>query len=262
MLENEIVITKISVALFLPGGQGRPVHRNRPTHGLVFNVGCTSVYTFEDGKNFTCHSGECIYLPKGSNYTVKRKDIIDSKESGVYAINFLTMSEQNENAPFVLEIKGTDEMQSLFVKASKAWQKKNVGYYEECFSDLYRIIKQIRKETERYLPKQKCAERLAPALEYIDENYISESISVEYLAKLCNISEVYLRRSFQDLFSVSPSVYMRNKRINYAKELLQLREYSVTDVAMLSGFNDSAYFVREFKKAVGVSPSVYRKEIE
>jgi AraC-like DNA-binding protein len=53
-----------------------------------------------------------------------------------------------------------------------------------------------------------------------------------------------------------------NRRIRYAKELLQTEEYSVSDVAMLSGFNDTAYFAREFKKAVGLSPSSYRKEIK
>ena len=44
----------IALALFLPGGQGRPVHRDRPTHGLVYNVGCTSSYRFENGKTLLC----------------------------------------------------------------------------------------------------------------------------------------------------------------------------------------------------------------
>ena len=50
---------------------------------------------------------------------------------------------------------------------------------------------------------------------------------------------------------------MRNLRLKYAKELLRSREYSVTDVGTLSGFNDAAYFAREFKKAVGKSPSEF-----
>lgn len=83
-----------------------------------------------------------------------------------------------------------------------------------------------------------------------------------YLAELCGVSEVYLRRAFRNAFGVSPAVYMRNKRIAYAKELLLSGEYSVTDVAMLSGFNDTAYFAREFKKATGVSPIAYRRKTE
>jgi AraC-like DNA-binding protein len=261
LLEDGIVVTKILLALFMQGNHGKPIRKNRPSHGLVFNFGCSATYSFDDGRVLTCRCGECIYLPKGSNYTAVRYDIEKSKDSGVYAINFLTLSELNENRPFVLPIKGKDEMRSLFFKAAASWKKKDAGYMEECFSDLYRIVKQMRKETERYTPKEKTFERIAPALKYIEENYLSESIPVAHLAFLCHISEAYLRKKFHDLFSVSPAVYMRNKRINYAKELLQSEEYSVTDVSMLSGFNDPAYFVREFKKTVGVTPSAYRKEL-
>ena len=259
MLEKEIVVTKIAVALFMSGGQGRPIHRDRPTHGLALNVGCSSEYIFESGERLVCRSGECIYLPRGSNYTARRYEISEGKENGVYAINFLTLSDEIES-PWVVKIKGEHEMRSLFSKAAKAWMKKEIGYDEECRADLYRIIKQIKKESFGYTSKKKTAELLAPAIEYIDANYATESISVPYLASLCGISEAYLRRAFQNAFLESPAVYMRNKRIAYAKELLLSGEYSVTETAMLSGFNDSAYFVREFKKAVGVSPSAYRRE--
>lgn len=260
MLENEIVIAKIVIALFMPGNTGRPIHRDRPSHGLVFNVGCTAEYRFETGEVLTVASGECIYLPKNSNYTAKRFNISDTKDCGVYAINFLTLSDsEGTNKPWVMRIKGENEMILNFSKAAKAWKNKETGFYEECFSDLYKIIKQIKKESVKYSSKKKDVGLLAPALEYINKNYTTESISVSYLAELCHVSEVYLRRVFQNAFSVSPSVYMRDLRIQYAKELMQTEEYTVTDVAMMSGFNDTAYFSREFKKAVGLTPSAYRK---
>jgi len=260
MLENGIVVTKIALALFVQGNHFSPMHKDRPTHGLAFNVGCKGIYTFDGKKSYECNSGECIYLPKGSSYTVKKCGVTDPKKSGVYAINFLTLTEPKSNTPFVLPIKAKDEIQSLFHKAAIAWQKKNTGHYEECFSCLYRIIKQIKKERESYSSKNECFVRISPALKYIDENYLTESITVSKLAELCDFSEAYLRRIFQSLFSASPSVYVRNKRLNYAKELLDSGEYSVTDVAMLSGFNDTAYFVREFKKLIGQTPSEYRKK--
>lgn len=98
---------------------------------------------------------------------------------------------------------------------------------------------------------------IEPALKYIDENYTGENISVAHLASLCGVSETYLRRLFRTAFSASPAIYMRNMRIKYAKRLLRSGEYSVTDAAMLSGFSDAAYFSREFKRSVGMSPSEY-----
>ena len=262
MLENEIAVTRIATALYLAGMQGRPIHRDRPTHGLVFNVGCSAAYTFETGKTLECHSGECIFLPKGSHYSAKRYNVSNQKENGVYAINFLTLSDEAMDTPWVLKIKAENEMIALFSRAARAWGKKEIGFCEECLSCLYRIIKQIKRETAQYVSKQSVAGILSPAIQYINERYLTETISVARLAALCGISEVYLRKLFQRVFSLSPSVYVRNKRIHYAKELLQSEEYSITEVVGLSGFNDPAYFAREFKKTVGITPSAYRREMK
>ena len=259
MLENEIIITKIATAIYMSGKQGRPIHRDRPTHGIVFNLGYNVAYTFEDGKTYFCNSGECIFLPKGSNYNAKRLSYTEEKDNGVYAINFLTLSDENLGAPWAWRIKAEGEMLASFSKAARAWAKKESGYYEECLSNLYRIIKQIKKESSQQQTGRKTAELLAPAIHYINERYLTETLSVSHLAELCGVSEVYLRRAFQMAYSISPALYVRNKRIRYAKDLLETGEYSVTDVAMMSGFNDTAYFAREFKKATGVPPSAYRK---
>ena len=138
-----------------------------------------------------------------------------------------------------------------------AWRKKEVGYKEDCFSRIYSIIKTLKTDLSHYIPNKKAREILAPALSQIDDCHLTETITTAQLAKLCNISEPYLRKLFQNLFGVSPIVYIRNLKIDYAKELLLFGEYSVTEVAMMSGFNDSAYFSREFKKATGVSPNGY-----
>ena len=259
LFDEEMVVSKIILAMFMPKEKGAPIHKNRPSHGLVFNVDCSATYRFESGEVLTCGSGECIYLPKGSNYTAERTMITDTPQRGVYAINFLLLNDETENKPFVLRIRGRDEMISLFSKAETAWRKKGVGFYEECMIDLYKIIRIMKKETSRYSSAQRSLQILAPALEYIKENYTNENIPLSRLASICNISQPYLRKLFQNAFSVSPAVYMRNLRIKYAKELLSSGEYSVTDAAMLAGFNDISYFSREFKNAVGVAPSEYRQ---
>ena len=99
--------------------------------------------------------------------------------------------------------------------------------------------------------------KISPALHYIETNYTSETISLPYLAQLCGISEPHMRKLFNSACSVSPSVYIRHMRLNYAKELLRTGEYSVTTAALMAAFNNTTYFAREFKKATGVSPNKY-----
>ena len=57
-LEEEMIVTKIILAMFMPKHKGDPIHRNRPSHGLVYYVDCAAVYSFESGETLTCHSGE------------------------------------------------------------------------------------------------------------------------------------------------------------------------------------------------------------
>ncbi len=255
-LKNDTVITKILLPAFYPKEKGTPTPMHRESHALVLNVDCWSVYRFNTGEELVCRSGDCIFLPKGSGYIATRYPQQPTETRGIYAINFLTLGEE-QMLPFSMHVRAGEELSSLFSRAVQCWRKRNVGFEEECLSALYRIIALLKREAADTLPVQKQRAMLAPALEYINEHYTEESIPLSRLAALCGISEPYLRKLFQSVFSVSPSIYMRNLRIRYARELLSSGEYSVTDAAMLSGFNDAAYFSREFKRAVGVAPKDY-----
>lgn len=255
-LETNNTISKITLAITMKATEGKPVHTNRPTHGLAFNVNCTSVYTFASGEVLECGTGDCIFLPKGSDYTVKKTYMSSTEPAFIHAVNFEVANDETFS-PQIFHTRGKSEFESMFSKASIAWKNKYVGYYEECFSSLYKIIRLLKKEKSTYSQQSKILATLAPAIKYINENYTTENIRLPLLAKLCNISEPYLRKLFNNAFSVSPSVYVRNLRINYAKGLIDSGEYTIAEVAVISGFADITYFSREFKKATGVSPKIY-----
>lgn len=255
LFEDKYSVTDIAVAVFVPRGRGTPVHKMRAFHGLALSVGQTVLYRFDTGEDIYCADGECIYLPKGSNYVCSQAD--SGEGGGTYAINFLTDRDKETFEPEKTRV--SLGVRTLFEKAEGDFQRRGDAYREDCLSDLYRIISLLKKEKAVYRSKTEILKRIEPAIKYIDENYTKQNISVPYLASLCNMSEPYLRRMFAHLFSLSPTVYIRNKRIAFAKKLLVSGECSVTDAAFLSGFNDTAYFSREFKKALGISPADYIK---
>jgi len=259
-LKETVAVMRIAMAVFVPCGKGGHIHQDRAYHGLAYNDGCDTTYRFDTGEVICCRSGEVIYLPKGSNYTVDKNEIPQTCDAGVYAINFLISSDSVKFRPQKLSVRGRDKMLSLFKRAVSSWRRKEVGYFEECFADLYKIFKQIKQESAVYSSSAKSFKILKPALEYINEHYATENIRMSDLASLCGISEPYLRRVFHKVYSVSPAVYIRNLRIDYAKELLILGGCSVTDAAFLSGFGDVSYFSREFKKTMGISPKDYLSE--
>ncbi len=253
-LEKDNVISQITLAILLRAGKGTPVHKNRSTHGLAYNINHTCIYKFDSGKILEVKSGDCIYLPKTSNYTVIKGET--NTNSTVYAINFNIVNDEIFE-PQVFHTRGKNEYEALFNKSCNAWLNKNVGFYDECFSNLYRIIKLLKKENSSYALQSAILNKLTPALKYINENFTQNNIKLAHLAYICNVSEPYLRRLFNNAFSTSPSIYIRNMRINYAKNLIKSGEYSITEIAIISGFCDVSYFSREFKKSTGITPKEY-----
>lgn len=96
------------------------------------------------------------------------------------------------------------------------------------------------------------------ALKIIDYNYSSQ-ISIEQIAQSLTLNTSYFSRLFTEQVGMSPKQYILNKRIERAKELLELTDASIGEVATSVGYEDQLYFSRIFKKHVGISPNEYKK---
>jgi AraC-like DNA-binding protein len=161
--------------------------------------------------------------------------------------------------PFVFHTKDSSAFLEHFKTAEKKWKNKKTGFSLKCKSELYEILYKMQSEHRfDYRPKTKL-EIIKPAVEYIHERYSIESIGIEKLSKLCNITPEYFRSIFKANFGTSPVKYINAIKIARAKELLDSNMYSVTEAATLSGFNDISHFSREFKRSCGQNPSQYAK---
>ena len=246
-------INKIVVACFVPTGTGDAIHQDRPSHGLALHTAGDKDYIFASGEKINITGGDIIYLPKNSTYEVSAKNHGDC-----YAINF-DFAEDISFSPFAIKIKNQAEILKHFRHANNLWKMKKNGYILKCKAELYNIIYSMHENYfAQYLPKNKL-ELITPAVDYIHENYITETISIDFLAQMCNISPEYFRKIFKNFFGSSPLNYINNLKITRAKELLESKMYSVTDAAIQSGYTDISHFSREFKKTTGFCPSAYTK---
>ncbi len=98
---------------------------------------------------------------------------------------------------------------------------------------------------------------ISRTIEYLHKNF-TEKVSVQRLADNAGMSMSSLLRHFKQINGSSPKEYLIGLRLNYACELLGNSQLSIGEIAFKSGFNDSNYFSREFRKLTGSTASKYR----
>lgn len=94
----------------------------------------------------------------------------------------------------------------------------------------------------------------------IVDNFSNPKYDFSETMKKLPMNHDYFRRLFVRETGKTPLRYLTDMRIGYAKRLLHLRSksgLSVQDIAWMSGFSDSLYFSRVFKKEVGVAPKYW-----
>lgn len=101
--------------------------------------------------------------------------------------------------------------------------------------------------------------RMQPVLDYIHANYKYE-ISLPNLAKIIPMSEGQFCHSFKEIMNMPPIAYVVRYRILQSCTLLRETDLKISDIAKNVGFNNISYFNREFIKAIGCAPGMYRKE--
>ena len=94
----------------------------------------------------------------------------------------------------------------------------------------------------------------------IREHY-TEDISLSEYAIKYDMSLASLSSQLKEKLSVNYSDYLTSLRLQKAKTLLKEPNLSIQEIAEQSGYTDYFYFTKVFKKAEGISPSKYRKEI-
>ena len=94
--------------------------------------------------------------------------------------------------------------------------------------------------------------------EYLDTNYASH-ITLDTLTGLTHMNKYYMAHSFAKFTGLSPIQYLNRRRLEAACQLLTDTDYSVSDIANLTGFSSQSYFTQIFRKFYDVTPIRYRQ---
>jgi AraC family transcriptional regulator len=93
------------------------------------------------------------------------------------------------------------------------------------------------------------------------EAHLHEEISLQHLAEIAQLSRYHFGRAFKRSFGVPPHRYHMNRRLERAKSLLRESVHSVTEVGLMLGFAETSSFTTSFRRAMGVTPTDYRRAL-
>jgi len=82
------------------------------------------------------------------------------------------------------------------------------------------------------------------------------------LAEHCHVSVGYLSRIFSKEVGESYSEFISRLKIDRAKNMLETSDISIFELADMLEYKDTGYFIKVFKKQIGVTPANYRKFIK
>ena len=91
----------------------------------------------------------------------------------------------------------------------------------------------------------------------MENRFADPDLELRTLCEENYLSPKYVSRIFTKRMGVTFSQYLFQLRMNNASKLIENGFTSVKQIAVLSGFNDTSYFARAFKKNIGVTPTEY-----
>ena len=118
------------------------------------------------------------------------------------------------------------------------------------------MLAQTSRETARQ--DSRPAKWLVQARDFLDENFIHQ-FKLDAIAETVGIHPIHLAREFRRHFQYSVGEYVRARRVEYVCRQLTTSDAPLADIAIAAGFSDQSHLSRIFKRALGTTPSEYRK---
>ena len=229
-----------------------------------------------------CSSFSRIYfITQGGGFITLNAETLPLEEGNIYIIPAgLTYSyyctSQMQQLFFhvnVIHSSGLDLLQGqqhIFSQkiTSKELQIMQDMYHSDKMADAFRLQGILAEVLAEYIDRFCLAEQygreysaLVENIFRIARNPVDARNNVKLLAQQLHVSVSTLSKKFRKETGMTPSGYLNQLIINRACYLLHAEEYSIAKIAEQLGFADQFYFAKYFKRQMGVSPSVYKRQV-
>lgn len=246
----------VSVATF--------IREKKPMNILQFVVSGHGGFHLEGHGFYTIKKGSIFYLPKGELVSYWPNSS-DPYEYYYLAFDVLERDDFFKQIGFSLEnpVANTED-ERIFDAIKNVYDGFKLQSTAGCFnalSEIYKIFSLLTKQNNKpqspsFVGTNSYMER---AIVFINNNY-GDDLNVNSIADELNLNRSYFSVMFKKYTGVSPLQYLTELRVAQACKLLAM-DKTVTEVALLTGFNSPTTFGVHFKALVKMTPLEYKKYI-
>lgn len=125
------------------------------------------------------------------------------------------------------------------------------------------LIAELLAETARFgnaPPWHDTPTWLLKARDYLHAHHC-ETVRLADIAEAVDIHPVHLARSYRQFTGRPVGEYLRQLRVDTARELLRKTDRALADIAVTCGFSDQPHFCRVFRHFTGMTPAGYRASL-
>ena len=210
------------------------------------------------GTVYAVESGMCFILPPNTHIRGRH-----NAQNPLFTVNVHFTLVQNDKAVFPFLVKRRYIENQVFFR--ELLNRVISNYYRGEEDVAHKWLEVSLDEffaSADYLqdsPSSLVHNRIVQEMEVVINENVSSAPSLADFAQKYGYSATYLGKTFHKIAGVGYAEYLLSARINQAKIMLKTTEFSVADIAKELGFCDTCFFVKQFRKAVGVTPGAFRK---
>ncbi len=246
------------------------IHWHSCAEIIHMRYGVANVFLSENWRMI--YAGDTVFLPPGQLHCCYCEDenacrVVVGLDEGVIpsigiereaAVALFRVRDFNE----MLIFRKDDELSGLFEKIQSPCNCLSVSEKLRAVLNIQEIYLHMLHIWEKMgaVSREKIKNPLIAEIEKIISESYTEQISAEYTAKKLNISYSHMAALINRELNTNFKDLLLKARIDAAKRFLLTTDFSVTDIALESGFTDSSYFIKKFREYTGTTPYKYRLE--
>lgn len=247
------------------GGDWHSVPHAHACVELFFVVGGTGKFQIE-GISYTVKTDDMVIVNPNVNHTETSLDA-SPLEYIVLGLEGLELSmDSEESVPYsIVHLDSAGEDVQFYLRSIlREIERKSPGYEAacQCFLDILviRLIRRTHLVSSQSTPVI-AAKEAAVAKRYIDAHF-KENVTLDTLVEVTHVNKYHLAHTFRKEYGIPPINYMLSLRLQESKNLLRTTDYSLSYIALTSGFSSPSYFSQRFRQAEGMSPAQYRQKFK